>query len=343
MSVSNNIVGRLAPSPTGSLHIGNIRTFLWAWLSARKKGGKVILRIEDLEKPAGPGVLEEMLSDLSWLGFDWDEGPVWDPGLENAFRQRARLEIPEQGPNGPYVQSHRRDFYSSNFKTLQLSNSIYPCVCSRQDILSSQSAPQEGDRELRYPGTCRGRFESYEEAAAFIKDGRKPVWRFRVDRGPVEFDDLFSGRHRIDVDSDCGDFVAFKSPEQPSYQTAVVVDDIAMGVNEVVRGDDLIPSTARQILLYRAFGCLPPRYGHVPLVVGPDGKRLAKRHGDFRISSLRGKIRPEKIISILARWSGLACPGFCGPKDLLGSWDWRILKKEIIVLDDGLIGELSST
>jgi glutamyl-tRNA synthetase len=336
------MTGRLAPSPTGSLHIGNARTFLWAWLSARKSGGRVVLRVEDLEKPAGPGVLEEMLSDLWWMGFDWDEGPAWDGSVERTFRKTGKADVAETGPNGPYIQSLRRDFYVSSFETLRRRDLIYPCVCSREDILSSQSAPHDGEKGLRYPGTCRERFGSFEEAAAFLKGSRPPVWRFRARGGSVPFDDLLSGRHGIDVSSDCGDFVAFKSPGQPSYQVAVVLDDAAMSVTEVVRGDDLIPSTGRQILVHEALGTALPRYGHVPLVVGPDGKRLAKRHGDARISALRKQGVPAgRLMAGLARWSGLECPDPCAPRELIGAWDWGKADKRRVILTPELLASVS--
>lgn len=286
-------VGRLAPSPTGVLHLGNVRTFLWAWLSARAQGGRVLLRVEDLETPARPGVTERMIDDLRWLGFDWD----------------GDIE----------VQSRRRDYYRKIHSTL--AGKIYPCRCSRAEVAAAQAAPHEGDLEPRYPGTCRGGI-----------DVPPLCWRLRVEPGEVRFDDLLFGPQAVDVAAGIGDPVVFKSPEQPAYQLAVVVDDLAQGVTEVVRGDDLIPSTARQILVYRALGYPPPVHGHVPLVVGPDGRRLAKRHGDARISSFRdGGAKPERIIGVLAAWSGLG-DGDATPACLLPRWSWSRVSRERIVL-----------
>lgn len=259
------------------------------------------MRVEDLDTPrVKPGVVEKMLDDLRWLGLDWDEGPV--------------------------VQSERRSYYREIHT--RLADRLYPCRCSRADVAAAQSAPHEGDGELRYPGTCR----EYSGPAS--------AWRFRVDPGPVSFDDRLFGRRSIDVAETVGDFVAAKAPDQPAYQLAVVADDIAQGVTEVVRGDDLIPSTARQILLYRALGAGPPAYGHVPLVVGPDGARLAKRHGDARIAALRERGVPaERIVGVLGEWSGLG-GGDAMPGCLLPRWSWDRVSKERVVLSPERLADL---
>lgn len=294
----------------------------------------MILRVEDLEKRAAAGVLERMLSDLRWLGLDWDEGPVWQEKEESDFlADRSVIQI-ESGPTAPYTQSRRGGFYRAIFERLQRSGYIYPCVCTRKDILSVLSAPHEGEQGPAYPGTCRDRFGSYEEALAACPVGRKPIWRFRADSAPVVFDDLFFGRQSVDVAGMFGDFTVFKSPEEPAYQLGVAADDIAMGVTEVVRGDDLIPSTGCQILIYQALGAVLPSYGHVPLVVGPDGKRLAKRHGDFRIASLRESgVSPEEIVGRLAGWSGLGSGEARRAAEFIGIWDWKAREKRRIVLD----------
>jgi glutamyl-tRNA synthetase len=292
------VVGRLAPSPTGSLHLGNVRTFLWAWLSARSRAGKVLLRIEDLDTPrVKPGVVERMIDDLAWLGLDWD-GEI-------------------------AVQSARRDYYREVHG--RLGTSLYPCRCTRADVTAAPSAPHEGEAEPRYPGTCR----NYAGPAV--------CWRFRVEPGPVRFEDRLFGPQSIDVAGTVGDFVAAKAPDRPAYQLAVVADDVAQGITEVVRGDDLIPSTARQILIYRALGAVPPAWAHVPLVVGPDGKRLAKRHGDARIATLRERgVRPERIIGAVAEWSGLGA-GDARPGDLLGRWSWERVSRRRVILTPELL------
>jgi glutamyl-tRNA synthetase len=285
------------------LHLGNARTFLWAWLSARAQGGRVLLRIEDLDTPrVKGGAIEAIEEDLRWIGLDWD-GPV-------------------------EVQSRRRAYYANVFERLK--DRLYPCGCTRADLAKIASAPHEGDAEPRYPGTCRNRVP--ENVVA---------WRLKVPEGVVAFDDRLSGRHEIDVAATVGDFVAAKSPEQPAYQLAVVADDIDQGVTEVVRGDDLIPSTARQIHVYRALGAPLPAYGHVPLVVGPDGKRLAKRHGESRIAALRrAGLSSERVVAALARWSGLPPKG--RPADLIPHWDWARLSKSRVSLTGDLLSELRS-
>ena len=271
-------VGRLAPSPTGALHLGNVRTFMVAWLRARQAGGKVILRMEDLDHPKHkPGADAQAIEDLRWLGFDWDE---------------------------EYVQSQRKHLYAVALDTLVSKGLAYPCVCSRSDIEAVQSAPHEGE-QLRYPGTCRDRFASWKDAVA--ASGKVPCWRFRTPQDShVSFDDVFAGRYEMNVWEKLGDFPLARDEKGGGYAIAVTVDDAAMGVTEVVRGDDLLPATPPQILLYQALGLQVPAFFHVPLVVGPDGRRLAKRHGDTRIASFRESgVSPERLIGFLARSLGL--------------------------------------
>ncbi len=312
----NPIVARLAPSPTGALHLGNIRTFMWAWLSARAQGGRVLMRIEDLETPrVKPGVAEKMLDDLRWLGFDWD---------------------------GEFsVQTERRAYYAEIFERLRALDAIYPCVCTRGEMLAAaQGAPHEDDHELRYPGTCRARGEA-ELRERIAQTGRDPAWRLKTEPGAIEFDDLLAGFQRIDPNAEVGDFIVARAPDNPAYQLAVVADDIASGVTEVVRGDDLIPSTARQISIYRLLNEVPPRHGHVPLVVGPDGKRLAKRHGDARIATFRAQgVRPERIVGTLARWSGLINENDATLRDLSACWSWKKAARERVVLTPEKLAEI---
>jgi len=285
-------VGRLAPSPTGALHLGNARTFLIAWLRTRSLGGKMVFRMEDLDHPKDkPGAAEDAVRDLRWLGFDWDE---------------------------EYVQSERKDLYRDALSSLVSRGLAYPCVCSRRDVEAAQSAPHEGE-QLFYPGTCRGRFASWSEAYSFLnplsnsnsklqlQPPRTPCWRFRVaDGSRVVFNDAFAGRFEQDVSAALGDFPLARDEFGAGYTLACAVDDIAMGVTEVVRGDDLLAATPAQILVTRALGAgREISYCHVPLVVGPDGKRLAKRHGDTRIAAYRAAgARSEKIIGLLAASCG---------------------------------------
>lgn len=293
-------VGRLAPSPTGALHLGNVRTFMIAWLRARSQGGKVIFRMEDLDHPKDkPGAAAQAVEDLRWLGFDWDE---------------------------EYVQSERKDIYREALEALKAQGLVYPCVCSRKDVEVAQSAPHAGE-QLYYPGTCRGRFKSWAAAKEFLTASRvssdsrdssfsrMPCWRFRVSESTVvSFDDVVAGHYEQDVSRTLGDFPLARDEFGAGYTLACTVDDLLMGVTEVVRGDDLLPATPAQILLantLRTSSALhlhlhsTPSYCHVPLVVGRDGKRLAKRHGDTRIAAFReqGKT-PEDILGFLAASCG---------------------------------------
>ena len=289
------MIGRLAPSPTGALHLGNVRTFMIAWLRARQAGGKVILRMEDLDHPKHkPGADAQAIEDLRWLGFDWDE---------------------------EYVQSKRKELYATALEALCEKGLAYPCVCSRRDVEAAQSAPHEGE-QLHYPGTCRGRFASWNDAVAAT--GRIPCWRFRTPKDTrVSFEDGFAGHYEMDVSEKLGDFPLARDEHGAGYAIAVTVDDALMGVTEVVRGDDLLPATPPQILLYRALDLKVPAFFHVPLVVGPDGRRLAKRHGDTRISSFRAAgMKPDEIIGFLAHASGMTAKRKpIGLKNLIGLFD----------------------
>jgi glutamyl-tRNA synthetase len=271
-------VGRLAPSPTGAQHVGNARTYLLAWLSSRARGGRVILRMEDIDSPrVKRGAAEQAIEDLRWLGLDWDEGP--DVG----------------GPNGPYVQTERMELYQQALEQLKAAERVYPCTCSRSDIEGAASAPHVGQEGPIYPGTCAAK------RAADATIGC--AWRFRATDGVREFDDFVCGAQSCNVARELGDFVVGKADGTPAYQLAVVVDDHAMGVTEVLRGDDLLPSAFRQLDLYEFFGWRPPMFAHVPLVVGPDGRRLAKRHGDTRLATLRAAGVPaDRLVGLLA-WS----------------------------------------
>ena len=307
--MSQSMHGRLAPSPTGAQHVGNARTYLIAWLSARSQGAKVTLRIEDIDSPrVKPGGVAGIEEDLRWLGLEWDDGP--------------------------YLQTPRLALYEEALQRLRLAELVYPCTCTRSDIVEAGSAPHPEHEGPAYPGTCAGR----QAAEAEFLD-RPYAWRFRVNESPV-FDDLFRGPTRIDLKSAGGDFVVWKSSSTPAYQLAVVVDDAAMGITEVVRGNDLVPSTPRQLLLYRALGYAIPRFAHIPLVVGPDGRRLAKRHGDTRLSALRtAGVKAEALVGLLA-WScgWLATPEPVSVRELLPLFRLNAIPHQPFVFVPAMLG-----
>lgn len=268
------IVGRLAPSPTGVLHLGNARSFLLAWLSIRARGGTLRMRVEDIDGPrVKEGAVEQALEDVAWLGLDFDGVPMF--------------------------QSERLARYEQAVETMLRAGLAYPCVCSRKEVEEAASAPHESWQDaVVYPGTCRGRFRTREEAKSAT--GRDPAVRFRVDVEAMPFTDGFRGDQPGRIR---GDFVIQKRDGGPAYQMAVVVDDAATGITEVLRGDDLLVSTPRQLLLYSALGVDPPTFVHVPLVVGEDGKRLAKRHGDTSLRRFREEgVAAAKVVGYLA-WS----------------------------------------
>lgn len=267
---------RLAPSPTGALHLGNARTFLVNWALARQNGWKVVLRIEDLDTPrVKPGVIEQTIETLGWLGMDWDEV--------------APLQSSDLAP------------YRSAMDALARAGCVFPSELSRTEIAEAAGAPHEDSGEVRFDASLR----PSEFPCAFAD--AQTNWRLAVPAGRVDFTDSFLGPQSIDVSASVGDFVVWTQRGQPSYQLAVTVDDHRQGVTHVVRGDDLVDSAARQTLIRRALGIgRDPVYCHLPLVRGADGKRLAKRHGDTRIDHYREKGVPaERVIALIARWCGL--------------------------------------
>jgi glutamyl-tRNA synthetase len=283
--------GRYAPSPTGALHLGNLRTALLAWLCARATGRAFTLRVEDLDRPRiRPGATARMLADLRWLGLDWDEGP--DVG----------------GPLGPYFQSQREALYAAAFARLRAAGLVYPCYCARSELARIASAPQQegqDDGSPRYPGACRDLTPAQraEREAA----GRRPSWRFRAPDGEITFTDALHGKIAEDVAATVGDFIVRRSDGVFAYQLAVVVDDALMGIDQITRGHDLLPSTARQLALYDALGYpRPTEYVHVPLALDATGARLAKRDAAAGLDILRsaGKTSGE-IVGALATSCGL--------------------------------------
>jgi len=260
--------GRLAPSPTGYLHLGHARTFWIAHQRARGAHGKLVFRNEDLDyQRCKPEFVSAMYEDLRWIGLDWDEGP--DVG----------------GPFGPYSQSQRRSVYLECWRRLRDGGFIYPCSCSRKDLERALQAPHEDD-EIPYPGTCRGKIIT-------ARDWKAPAgisWRFKVpDEQKIAFNDLKFGAQHFTAGSDFSDFLVWRRDDIPAYQLAVIADDEAMQITEVVRGADLLKSTARQLLLIRALGYAQPAYFHCPLLRDEQNLRLAKRHDALSLRTLRSQ------------------------------------------------------
>ncbi len=280
--------GRIAPSPTGLLHKGHAKTFHIAWKRAKEADGTILLRNDDLDHlRCKPEFIDAMKRDLLWLGLDWDEGPG------------------KEGLVGPYSQSERRASYIETMNLLMDKGCLYPCFCSRRDIQNALSAPHEGDDEPVYPGTCR--CSSTEQIAGWPDEswnpkgltieGRRVSWRFRVQDGAeVSFKDGGFGEQRYIAGKDFGDFVVWRSDDFPAYHLAVVSDDHRMGITEVVRGEDLLRSTARQILLYQTLGWKIPEWYHCPLVRDDKGERLAKRSESQSIQAFRETGRSAKRV-----------------------------------------------
>ena len=277
--------GRLAPSPTGYLHLGHAATFWTAFVRARERHGVLIFRNEDLDRPrCRPEFVEAMFEDLRWFGIEWQEGP--DVG----------------GSFGPYSQSQRTELYRAAWQSLREGGWIYPCTCSRRELASSASAPHDDNDEPIYPGTCRQR----------QWDGKGTVnWRFRVPEGErIDFTDLRLGGQCFTAGADFGDFLVWRRDAIPSYQLAVVVDDAAMRVSEVVRGQDLLRSTARQILLQRALRLPTPAYFHCPLLTDANGLRLAKRHDALSLRELRRQGQTPEELRAMAGVENCATKNF---------------------------------
>ncbi len=298
---------RLAPSPTGALHLGNARTFLVNWALARQRGWEIVLRIEDLDGPRfKEGAAELAIELLRWLGIDWDEGP---------FYQRYDL--------APYTAA-----------TLQLAEAghVYPCRCTRKEIqLATLSAPHGDQHELRYPGTCRPEHGTPVDTNLLGTEG--VAWRVGVSAGSTTFVDTFCGEQTYEVEHTVGDFLIGTKLGLPSYQLAVVVDDARQGINQIIRGDDLLSSTPRQILLYKLLGLAPlPTYTHLPLVLGEDGKRLAKRHGDSRLLHYREQgVSAERVLGLLGEWCGIGPRQEMSADDFLSAFDLANLPREPVV------------
>lgn len=305
-------IGRLAPSPTGALHLGNARSFLLAWLSIRQQSGQLRLRIEDIDSPrVKPWAVAATIADLQWLGLDWDDGP----------------EL--------MVQSQRLTRYCEVLDVLRAARTVYPCTCTRSEVAEAASAPHESAARLLegplYPGTCRNR----SDEAQLLETGTDFAYRFKFHDANVLWCDGLHGPQQANPLRQLGDFVIARHTDVPAYQLAVVVDDHDQGVTEIVRGDDLIASTYRQLAILKVLGWQPPNYIHVPLIVGPDGRRLAKRHGDTRLSQLKQHgVAPEAVVGYLAWTLGMIeRPTPVSPAELIGRLDWQRIHTEPQIFD----------
>ena len=315
----STVIGRFAPTPSGRMHLGNVFSCLMAWLSARSAGGRIVLRIEDLDPRAqDKAVADRLMADLEWLGLEWDEGPYW--------------------------QSERTDIYEEAIRRLDDSGLTYPCFCTRAE-LHAATAPHASDGTYLYAGTCR---DLTPEQIAERSCRRAPATRLRVPdeddpAGTIEFCDLAYGPQKEVLARECGDFLVRRSDGVFAYQLAVVVDDGLMGVNQVVRGRDLLGSSARQIYLARLLGLAAPTYGHVPLLTAPDGRRLSKRDQDLDLGALRQRgISSRRIVGALAAAAGIAQKGEeVSPEELLGRFSWEKIaahRGDIVINDEFLLG-----
>lgn len=308
----NASTGRLAPSPTGHLHLGHARSFLVAWWHARSRGGSIVLRLEDLDVDrVKPGMIDATLEDLRWLGLDWDGEPhVQSQGL-------ARIEAAAD-------------------ELVRLGHA-YPCVCSRAEIAAAQSAPHAS--EAVYPGTCRGRFATLD--AAERATGRPAALRFLAPDAFVKIEDGIAGTLVLHAARDLGDFPILRRSKAPAYQLAVVVDDAWQRVTEVVRGADLLESAARQRLLQQALGIQSPRWWHVPLVTDAEGRRYAKRSDDVSLARLRREgVAPQTVVAWVARRSGVACGASSSAKEVLSHFTIERLPREPVRLAPSDLAEL---
>ena len=294
------VCGRFAPSPSGRMHLGNLWSCLLAWLAARSQGGRMVLRLEDLDPDrCTQAWCDQVMRDLEWLGLDWDNEPVY--------------------------QSRRTDIYRTAFARLEERGLVYPCYCTRAERLAA-SAPHRSDGVVIYDGRCRRLSPQEREKLAST---RRPAWRVEVPEETVSFVDRIQGPFSQNLAHECGDFILRRSDGVYAYQLAVVVDDAAMGVTQVVRGSDLLDSTPRQIWLQEELGLPHPEYGHVPLLLAPDGRRLAKRDRDQELGELQSRYTASELVGRLAHLAGLIPePVPITPAELVPLFSWEKLPKE---------------
>ena len=297
--------GRFAPSPSGRMHLGNLFCALLAWLSIRAANGQMILRMEDLDPDRSRlEYAEQIEADLLWLGLPWDEGGLQD-----------------NGPYAPYCQSRRQAQYEGFFRRLEKQGLTYPCYCTREELRAA-CAPHRSEYGPIYSGRCR-RLSAGERQT--LAQRRNPAIRLCVPDETISFCDGLLGPQQENLARDCGDFILRRSDGVFAYQLAVVADDAGMEIREVVRGQDLLPSTARQIYLYRLLGKTPPQFFHIPLLLSPDGRRLSKRDKDLDLGRLRGRFpHPETLVGHLAHLAGLLPkPEPLSPQELIPYFSWE--------------------
>lgn len=292
--------GRLAPSPTGYMHLGNAWAFLLAWLAVRSAGGTLVLRMEDIDpQRSRPAYARALVEDLRWLGLDWDEGPAVD-GVIPADGS----DMTEQGPCGPYFQSARTALYDATLDALDRAGLVYPCYCTRKELRQLAGAPHVDDAGAPYPGTCRhlGPEERHRREA----QGRRACLRLRCPEGRFHFQDGLLGGQSFTLEDCGGDFALRRSDGVVAYQLAVALDDALMGITQVVRGRDILMSTPRQLALLRLWGFETPAYAHIPLLLDGRGERLAKRHQSLGVRELRRQgVTAAEIVGVLALLAGL--------------------------------------
>ena len=300
MTVPSTVCGRFAPSPSGRMHLGNLWSSLLAWLAARSAGGRVVLRLEDLDPDrCTQAWCDQVMRDYEWLGLTWDNEPVY--------------------------QSRRTELYHEAFAQLEGRGLLYPCYCTRAERLAA-SAPHRSDGAAVYDGRCRRLSPQERDQLART---RRPAWRVTVPQAAISFVDRIQGPFAQNLARDCGDFILRRSDGVYAYQLAVVVDDGEMGVTQVVRGSDLLDSTPRQLWLQDQLGLPHPEYGHVPLLLSPSGKRLAKRDRDQELGALQERYTARELVGRLAHLAGLLPePAPAAPQELIPLFSWDKLPKE---------------
>ena len=309
-------VGRFAPTPSGDVHMGNAFCYLLAWLSAKQQGGRIVLRIEDVDTPrVVAGKVRQTMEDLRWLGLDWDTGPEDDT------------------PSSDFFQSARTEIYNGIFEKLKNSDEVFPCFCSRADLLNA-SAPHAEDGHSIYPGTCARLTEAQRLEKAAL---RRPAWRIRTPDEVFAFEDALQGKVSMNLKREYGDFPIRRADGIYCYQFAVAVDDALMGVNEVVRSRDLLLSTPQQLFIFDKLGIRPPKYVHIPMILNSDGTRMAKRGCSTAIAALKDRYTPQEILGRLAYLAGQQDDlSPVSLDELIKGFSWDKVPKDDILLPENM-------